>query len=130
MVKHILQYLKATTNHGLQISRSISHSFQAFSDADWVGKGTDWRSTRGYAIFLDSNLISWASCKPKIVVLSSIEFEYKALDDTLADLIQLESLFQELGDNIWATYLWTNPIFHAHMKHMEIDFYFVHENVV
>ena len=60
MVKQILRYLKATTDYGLQISRSIFHSLQAFFDADWAGSGTDQRSTRSYAIFLGPNLIFWA----------------------------------------------------------------------
>ncbi|XP_078439867.1 uncharacterized protein LOC144710079 [Wolffia australiana] len=32
-------------------------------------------------------------------------------------------------DNLGATYLAKNPVFHAHMKHVEIDFHFVREQV-
>jgi hypothetical protein len=32
-------------------------------------------------------------------------------------------------DNLGATYLMANPVFHAHTKHIEIDFYFVRERV-
>lgn len=32
-------------------------------------------------------------------------------------------------DNVGATYLTTNPIFHACTKHIEIDFYFVCDKV-
>ncbi|KAF2300648.1 hypothetical protein GH714_014937 [Hevea brasiliensis] len=32
-------------------------------------------------------------------------------------------------DNVGAAYLTANPIFHAHMKHVEVDFHYVHDKV-
>jgi hypothetical protein len=32
-------------------------------------------------------------------------------------------------DNLGATYLSANPVFHARMKHIEVDFHFVRERV-
>lgn len=56
------------------------------------------------------------------------------------DVIWLESLLVELGlsleqsptlwcDNLGATYLSANPLFHLRAKHIEIDFHFVRERV-
>ena len=57
-----------------------------------------------------------------------------------AEIIWVESLLEELGvkqhrasclwcDNLGATYLSANPVFHARTKHIEIDFHFVRERV-
>jgi hypothetical protein len=71
---------------------------------------------------------------------SSTDSEYKALANATAELICVEALVRELGvtlkeksclwcDNLGATYMSANPVFHARTKHIEIDFFFVRERV-
>lgn len=150
-VKRILRYLKGTVTHGLLIqqhSAPVLHAYadstyntlSAFSDADWAGCPDDRRSTGGYAIYLGSNLVSWSARKQKTVSRSSTESEYKALADAVAELTWLQALLLELRvpvrstptlwcDNLGATYLSANPVFHARTKHVEVDFHFVREKV-
>ncbi|KAD0157053.1 hypothetical protein E3N88_44702 [Mikania micrantha] len=147
-VKRILRYLQGTSDFGLWLHHnSGSHLqaytdayLQAFSDADWAGCPDDRRSTGGFAIYLGNNLISWAARKQKTVSRSSTESEYKALADTVAELTWLETLLRELCvpmntaptlwcDNLGATYMSANPVFHARTKHVEVDFHFVREKV-
>ncbi|KAJ0983602.1 hypothetical protein J5N97_011857 [Dioscorea zingiberensis] len=95
-VKRILRYLKNTSSHGLAINKSTSALLSAFSDSDWAGCADDRRSTRGYAIFFGSNLVSWSSKKQPTVSRSSTEAEYKALANGAAEVIWFQSQLREL----------------------------------
>ena len=140
-VKRILRYLQGTQSHGLKLCKSDSMLVSAFSDANWAGCPDDRRSTGGFVVFLGGNLISWSARKQATVSRSSTEAEYKALANATAEIIWVQNLLTELGvshpraaslwcDNLGATYLSANPIFHARMKHIEIDYHFVRERVV
>lgn len=71
---------------------------------------------------------------------SSTEAEYRSVANTAAELSWVSSLLHELGiqqptiptiycDNVGATYLSANPVFHSRMKHLALDFHFVRNNV-
>ncbi|KAD3067191.1 hypothetical protein E3N88_35071 [Mikania micrantha] len=150
-VKRILRYLQGTSDFGLLLkhdSATLLHAYTdstfnnitAYSDADWAGCPDDRRSTGGYAIYLGSNLVSWSARKQRTVSRSSTESDYKALADTVDELTWLQTLLRELQvptktvptlwcDNLGATYLSVNPVFHARTKHVEVDFHFVREKV-
>jgi histone deacetylase 1/2 len=112
----------------------------AFSDADCAGCTDDRRSIGGFTMYLGLNLISWSARKQSTVSRSSTEAEYKALANATAEIMWIQKLLAELKiqhskvarlwcDNIGATYLSQNPVFHARTKHIEIDFHFVRERV-
>ena len=139
-VKRILRYISGTIDIGLKIVASKSQGISAFSDADWAGCSDDRKSTGGFAIFLGATLISWQAKKQATVSRSSTEAEHKSLANATAEVIWVQSLLDELGvvqsrppilwcDNIGATYLTANPVFHARTKHIEVDYHFVRERV-
>jgi hypothetical protein len=149
-VKRLLCYLVGTIDDGLQLYKdstlslhafsNTSLSLQAFSDVDWVGDKDTFCSTSAYVVYLGQNPISWCSKKQRTVARSSKEAEYHSVANTAAELNFICYLLTDLGislpsclviycDNIGATQLYSNPIFHSRMKHVAIDFYFIRDQV-
>jgi hypothetical protein len=100
----------------------------------------DRRSTCDFAIFLGMNLISWCARKQPTVSVSSTEAEYKTIANATIEIMWVHTLLEELKltrhttallwrDNLGATYLSANPVFHAKTKRIEVDYHFVKERV-
>ncbi|CAH9115485.1 unnamed protein product [Cuscuta epithymum] len=139
-VKRILRYLKGTISTGLHLRPCTDNRLVAFSDAGWASDIDDCRSQHGFAIYYGGNLISWASKKQHVVAKSSTEAEYRAIAFTSTELIWIQQLLRELQaplnippillcDNLSATYMVANPVFHQRSKHIKIDYHFVREQV-
>ena len=91
-------------------------------------------------MFLGPNLGSWSSKKQHTIARSSIEAKYWAIASSTAELNWITHLISKLQalvspipiiycDNIGPTYVCANPIFYSRMKHIAIDFFFVHDQV-
>ncbi|KAL1203365.1 Retrovirus-related Pol polyprotein from transposon RE2 [Cardamine amara subsp. amara] len=139
-VKRILRYLAGTPSHGIFLSRHNQLILHAFSDSDWAGDTDDYVSTNGYIVYLGNTPITWSSKKQKGVARSSTEAEYRSIANTSSELAWICSLLTELVipvptipviycDNIGATYLCANPVFHSRMKHIALDYHFVRNQV-
>jgi len=79
-------------------------------------------------VFCGQTPISWKFGKQRTVVGSSTEVIW--LQYLLIDL-QVPSVFDPTiwCDNLGATYLSANPIFHVRTKHVEVDYHFIHDRV-
>ncbi|GKV43628.1 hypothetical protein SLEP1_g50892 [Rubroshorea leprosula] len=139
-MKRVLRYLRGSVSHGLLLRPQPTLSLYAFSDADWAGDRDTYTSTTGYLVFLGSNPVSWRAAKQRAVARSSTEAEYRALATAASEVVWIQHLLSELGvsssvppaifcDNIGATYLSSNPVFHSRMKHIAINLHFVRELV-
>jgi hypothetical protein len=95
-VKCILCYLRHTATFGLRLRSNSSTILDAFFDADWSGRD-DRQCTGRHTIFFGPNLITRSARKQAPVSHSSTEGEYKAVANTTAKVIWVQSLLRELG---------------------------------
>ena len=63
VAKRILRCLKNTIQYGLHLTCSSTLNLVGFCDADWASSLDDRRSTSGYCVYLENNLVSWCSKK-------------------------------------------------------------------
>nr|XP_043609556.1 secreted RxLR effector protein 161-like [Erigeron canadensis] len=139
-VTRILRYLKATSGQSILLPKEGGTNLVGYSDSDWLGCPLIRRSRTGYLILLGGAPISWKTKKQSVVSRSSAEAEYRAMAQTVSEIIWLHWLLQELGitqlssttlfcDNQAARHIANNPVFHERTKHVEMDCYFVRERV-
>jgi len=141
-VKHLLRYLCGTSDHGLLLNCDWVSYVHAFSDAYWAGNKDDFTSTSAYTyiVYIDRNPISLSSKKQRTVARSSTETKYRSVAATTAELNWVCFLLTDFGvwipqspviycDNVGATNLCSNMVFHSYMKHLAIDFHFIRDQV-
>jgi len=91
-----------------------------------------------YFVTLGDSAISWCCKKQPTISQSSAEAKYCALAITACELTWHKSLLASLGslhhflmhvfrDNQASLHIASNPTFHEHTKHIEIDCHYVHE---
>ena len=140
VVEHILCYLKGASGRGILYSNHGHNRVECFTNADCAGSKEDRRSTSGYCIFVGGNLVSWKSKKKGAVSCSSAESKYRAMPQSVCEIMWLHQLFMEVGiktlvptklwcDNQTALHIASNPVLHERTKHIEIDCYFVREKI-
>lgn len=139
-VEQILCYLKAAPGRGILYKDHGHTRVECFSDADWAGSREDRRSTSGYCVFVGGNLVSWKSKKQNVVSRSSAESEYRAMAQSVCEIVWIHQLLSEIGfsitvpaklwcDNQAALHIASNPVFHERTKHIEVDCHFIREKI-
>jgi hypothetical protein len=140
-VKHLLRYLKGTLDFKLTYSSTCSPSlFTTYTDADHGGNPDNGRSTSGYIVKMGTGAISWSSKLQGIVTLSTTEAEYVAATTAGQEILWLRNLLSEFGykfnapstlyiDNRSALSVAKNPEHHGRMKHLDLRFYWLRDEV-
>ncbi|GKD96414.1 hypothetical protein Tco_1380311 [Tanacetum coccineum] len=79
-VNRIFRYLKGKSSLGLWYSKDSLLELVAYTDSDYVGATQDRKSTTAGCQFLGNRLISWQCKKQTVVVTSTTEAEYVAVE--------------------------------------------------
>jgi hypothetical protein len=133
-MKHVLRYLSGTQD--FELTYSIErHDMLGFTDTD--GAVQEHRCAISCNVFLmDGGMISWSSRKQELITLSTAEAKYVAATHAAKEAIWLQKLIFELFptlkapttlycDNQAVLQLATDNNYHAHTKHIDIQYHFI-----
>lgn len=95
-LKCILSYIHDTLDLGLILCPSSGGNLTVHIDANWAGFPDTRQYTSGYAVFLKGNLISRSSKRQNTVSRSSVEAEYRAVANRVAEVSWLCQLLAKL----------------------------------
>jgi hypothetical protein len=145
--KRVLRYLKSCSEYGLvydnnnkQYSMNDALTITGYCDSDWGGDTVDNKSTTGYAVLLNNNLITWNTKKQPTVALSSAEAELMAIVEVTKEIAWMSILLTELNykinqpstifiDNQSAINMSQNISEHDRSKHIRIKYNYIKEEI-
>lgn len=95
--KRILRYVKITSSFGIFYAADCPLSLIGYIDSDWVGDGSDRKSTSGYVFNFSSSPFFWSSKKQSTIALSTTEAEYRGAANAATQVVWLQGLISEFG---------------------------------
>jgi hypothetical protein len=150
-LKRVLRYLRGTADSKLTFAAHVHPRttdasetevslLEAYSDADWASDVDQRRSTTGYMVMVNGNLVAWSSKKQPTVALSTAEAEYMGMSAATEELLWTMQFLSELGiqakkpmvlftDNQAARAIGKNEVSSQRTKHIDIRHHFVREQV-
>ena len=138
-VTQIFAYLNGTLEFGIWLGGSRS-GLVGFTDADFAGDTTDYRSTSGSIFFFHGGPVAWSSKKQPCTALSTTEAEYVAACEATKTAVWLSCLLQDFTgtkmlkvpiycDNQGAVRLVYNAEFHQRTKHIQLRYHYIREQI-
>eukprot|EP00253_Pinus_taeda_P021546 PITA_21546 len=132
--KHVLRYLRGTSQYGLWYKKTEGVKLQGFTDANWAAIPSDQKSTSRGIFNLGSSAVSWYSRKQRLVALSSTKAEYMVASQVACEAIWMRKILVGLFgqrmdptviycDNQSCVKLSENIVFHDRSKHNDIQYH-------
>ena len=98
-VKHLLRYLRGTSDMGLFYSKVPKPELLGYTDAGYLSDPHKARSQSGYVFTCGNTAISWRSVKQTMVATSSNHSELLALHEASRECMWLRSMIQHIRDS-------------------------------
>ncbi|KAA0039623.1 Retrovirus-related Pol polyprotein from transposon TNT 1-94 [Cucumis melo var. makuwa] len=140
--KKVLRYLQGTKDYMLTYKRSDHLEVIGYLDSDFAGCVDIRKSTFGYLFLLAEGAISWKSAKQSIITTSTMEAEFVACFEATVHGLWLRNFISGLGivnsiakplriycDNSAAVFFSKNDKYSKGVKHMELKYFAVKEEV-
>ncbi|XP_059654292.1 secreted RxLR effector protein 161-like [Cornus florida] len=95
-VKHIMRYLRGTTDMGLFYSRQLKPQLIGYANAGYLSDPHTARSQTGYLFTCGGTAISWRSMKQTMTATSSNHSEILAIHEAGRECVWLRSVIQHI----------------------------------
>ena len=133
--------MQATKDFALTYQQSDYLNIVGYSDADFVGRLEDKKSTSGYIFMMAGGAISWKRAKQTLIASSTIEAEYVACFEATRQALWMYNFIAGLDfvltvprplkiycDNCAVVSFSHNTGNSSRSKHVDVKYLFVREN--
>ena len=137
---YICHYLIRMQNYFLDYDGHSRLGIMACTNSSWGSNLASKCSQTGYFFKIVGRLFSWSLHMQKSITLSSTEAEYMAHSNCSCQTIWIQTLLHELrykeqpipicGDNQGSIFMASNPVTVKCMKHINIQYHFIHDVVL
>ena len=109
-IKHILRYLRGTSNMGLFYSKAMEPQLLGYADAGYLSDPHKARSQIGYIFTYRNTAISRRSITQTMVATSSNHSEILAMHEASRECVWLRSMIQHIRESCGLSSIKNNPI--------------------
>ena len=109
-IKHILRYLRGTSDMRLFYSKAMKPQLLGYADAGYLSDPHKTRSQIGYIFIYGNAAISWRSVKQTMVAISSNHSEILAMHEASRECVWLRSMIQHIRESCGLSSIKNNSI--------------------
>ena len=107
-IKHILRYLRGTSDMGLFYSNAMESQLLGYANARYLSDPQKARSQTGYIFTYGNTVISWRSVKQTMTATSSNHSKILAMHEASRECVWLRSMIQHIRESCGLSFIKNN----------------------